>query len=50
VFSVSNSLKNVVANYIARQAEHHKKWSFEQEFMTLLRKSGASFDTRYVFG
>ncbi len=49
-FSVSQSQKQVVADYIARQAEHHRKWSFEQEFMTLLRKSGAPFDSRYVFG
>ena len=40
-FSVSQSQKHVVAGYIAHQAEHHRKWSFEQEFMTLLRKSGA---------
>jgi hypothetical protein len=39
-----------VADYIERQAEHHRKWSFEQEFMTLLRKSGATYDPRYVFG
>jgi REP element-mobilizing transposase RayT len=49
-FSVSQSQKQVVADYIARQAEHHKKWSFEQEFMTLLRKSGVAYDPRYVFG
>jgi REP element-mobilizing transposase RayT len=49
-FSVSQSQKSVVADYIAHQAEHHRKWSFEQEFMTLLRKSGASFDSRDVFG
>jgi putative transposase len=49
-FSVSQSQKQIVANYIANQAEHHKKWSFEQEFMTLLRKSGAPYDSRYIFG
>jgi putative transposase len=49
-FGVSQSNKNVVADYIAHQTEHHRKWSFEQEFMTLLRKSGASFDAKYVFG
>ena len=49
-FSVSQSQKQVVANYIERQAEHHRKWSFEQEFMTLLRKSGVTYDPRYVFG
>src|SRR5437868_14167320 len=34
-FSVSQSRKDVVARYIDTQTEHHKKWSFEQEFMTL---------------
>src|SRR5271165_2973791 len=37
-FGVSQSNKQVVADYIAHQAEHHKKWTFEQEFLTLLRK------------
>ena len=32
------------------KAEHHKKWSFEQEFMTLLKKSGIEYDARFVFG
>ena len=49
-FSVSQSQKQVVADYIAHQAEHHKKWTFEQEFMTLLKKSGATIDKERVFG
>ncbi len=49
-FSVSQAQKQVVADYIARQAEHHRKWTFEQEFMTLLRKSGAKIDKERVFG
>ena len=49
-FGVSQSQKQVVANYIARQAEHHNKWTFEQEFITLLRRSGATIDRQRVFG
>ena len=49
-FGVSQSQKQVVAHYIAQQAEHHKKWTFEQEFMTLLRKSGVTIDKQRVFG
>lgn len=49
-FGVSQPQKDVVADYIGQQAEHHRKWSFEQEFMTLLRKSGATYDSRYIFG
>ncbi|HEY4901722.1 MAG TPA: transposase [Terriglobales bacterium] len=38
-FSVSQSQRQKVIDYIDGQAEHHKKWSFEQEFLTLLKKS-----------
>ena len=48
-FSVSQSQKDIVANYIGRQEEHHRKWTFEQEFMTLLRKSGVRIDKKPVF-
>ena len=49
-FSVSYSQRQRVAQYIAQQAEHHKKWSFEQEFLTLLKKSGVAYDPQFVFG
>ena len=49
-FSVSQAQKDAVAHYIDTQAEHHKKWSFEQEFMTLFQKSGLEYDPRFVFG
>ena len=49
-FSVSQSQRQTVIDYIANQAEHHKKWSFEQEFMTLLRKANVKYDPRFVFG
>ena len=39
----------MVTHYIDTQAEHHRKWSFEQEFMTLLDRSGAEYDPRSVF-
>jgi REP element-mobilizing transposase RayT len=49
-FSVSQSQRQTVIDYIGNQAEHHKKWSFEQEFMTLLRKANVEYDPRFVFG
>ncbi len=49
-FSVSKAQQQVVIDYIGRQEEHHRKWSFEQEFLTLLRKSGIEYDPRFVFG
>jgi len=47
---VSQSKKDAVARYIARQEEHHRKWTFEQEYLTLLRKSGVTIDMVRVLG
>jgi len=49
-FSVNPGQRETVVHYIDTQAEHHRKWSFEQEFMTLLKKSGTEYDPRFVFG
>ena len=49
-FSVSESQRATVAHYIASQAEHHRKRSFEDEYLELLKRSGVEFDRRYVFG
>jgi len=49
-FSVSASNVAAVKEYIERQAEHHAKYSFEDELVTLLRKSGVSYDPQFVFG
>jgi REP element-mobilizing transposase RayT len=49
-FSVSHSQRQTVAAYIANQAEHHKRRSYEQEFLAMLRKSGIEYDPRFVFG
>ena len=37
-FSVSSSQKDRVAEYIAKQETHHRRWTFEQEFVALLEK------------
>jgi hypothetical protein len=39
-----------VIDYIEGQEEHHRKWTFEQEFLTLLKRAEVEFDTRFVFG
>jgi REP-associated tyrosine transposase len=49
-FGVSELQRQTVLDYIGSQAEHHRKWSYEQEFLTLVRKSGVEFDPRYLFG
>jgi REP element-mobilizing transposase RayT len=49
VFSVSKSQEQAVKNYIARQAEHHKKEDFKSELLRLLRIHDIDFEERYVF-
>jgi len=49
-FSVSASLLPVVARYIENQAEHHKKMTFDSEFLTLLKKHDIQFDPKFVLG
>jgi putative transposase len=48
-FSVSSSNVSTVIRYIDQQEAHHKKKSFEDEFVALLKKHGVDFDPRYVF-
>ena len=49
-FSVSQSQRTTVTAYFANQAEHHRKWSFEDEFVALLHRSGVPYDPQFVFG
>ena len=48
-FSISESGKDAVVAYIRGQAEHHRKWSFEQEYVTMLKKYKVEYDAKYVF-
>ena len=45
-FSVSTSNVDAVVDYIGRQAEHHRKRSFEDEFREFLRKHGIAATSR----
>ena len=49
-FSVSSSLVPTVVRYIQNQEAHHRKMSFDAEFIALLRKHGMEFDPKHVFG
>jgi REP element-mobilizing transposase RayT len=49
-FSVSPSQVSVVTKYIQNQEVHHRKRSFEDEFIALLRNSGVAYDEQFVFG
>jgi putative transposase len=49
-FSVSFPNLDSVTNYIGNQSEHHKKMTFEEDFMALLKEAGVSYDPKYVLG
>jgi putative transposase len=49
-FSVSPSQLDKVTAYIRDQREHHKKVTFEEEFLALLKKAGVHYDQKYVWG
>ena len=48
-FSVSASNLDTVKRYIANQESHHRKVTFEQEFIAFLKKHKIDYDPRYVF-
>ena len=48
-FSVSASQASRTIAYINNQKEHHRKRTFEEEFIELLDKHGVEYDRRYVF-
>src|SRR5438445_1298345 len=49
VFSVSESNVAAVMKYIASQEEHHKKHSFQDEFLAFLTKNGIAADEKYIW-
>ena len=49
-FSVSHSKLREVTRYITNQEKHHRKVSFQEEFLSLLKKHDIEFDERYIWG
>ena len=49
-FSVSSSNVAAVIRYIDNQEKHHRKITFEDELLALLKKHGVPYDPKYVFG
>jgi REP-associated tyrosine transposase len=49
VFSVSESTVVAVTKYIAEQEEHHKKRSFQEEFVAFLKKNRVEYDPKYIW-
>src|SRR5260370_32476653 len=49
-FTLGISQKNHTIAYIQSQAEHHRKRSFDEEFVAFLKKHGLEYDPQYVCG
>jgi len=49
-FSVSASNSSAVMKYIQNQEAHHRKISFEEEYLAPLKKHGVEFHPKHVFG
>ncbi len=49
-FTVGISQQAHTIAYINSQAEHHRKRSFEEEFLVFLQKHGIEYDPKYVWG
>jgi REP element-mobilizing transposase RayT len=48
-FSVSESQFASVFRYIANQQEHHRRMTFQEELLALLRKSKIPYDEKYLW-
>ena len=48
-FSVSESNVPAVTKYISSQEEHHKKHSFQDEFVAFLRRNKVAYDEKYIW-
>ena len=48
-FTVSESSAAGVITYIEGQEEHHKRMTFQEEFLLLLKKHNVHYDERYIW-
>ena len=48
-FTYSKSQIDEVVKYILNQPEHHKKKSFKEEYLDILKKWDMEYDEKYVF-
>jgi REP element-mobilizing transposase RayT len=48
-FSVSVSQLDKTIEYIKRQETHHRKMTFQEEFLALLKKHHIEYDERYLW-
>jgi hypothetical protein len=48
-FSIGRSQVPEVKRYIDNQAEHHKRYSFQDEFLRMLEQHELEYDERYIW-
>ena len=48
-FSVSLSNDGNVERYIARQEEHHRRMTFQEEFLEFLKRHRVPYDEKYIW-
>ena len=48
-FSYGHSQLDTIIRYIQNQEKHHRRRSFRNEYLTLLRKFDIAFEDKYVF-
>ncbi|MFM2291834.1 MAG: hypothetical protein RIS29_1647 [Bacteroidota bacterium] len=48
-FSHSHSQVEIVSNYIMNQENHHKKRTFREEYIQMLKDNGIDFKEEYLF-
>jgi hypothetical protein len=48
-FTVSPGHVDEVRRYIAVQEEHHRKITFQEEYVSILRQHGVEYDERYLW-
>jgi len=49
-FTVGVSQREQTMSYINAQPEHHRRRSFEEEFLAFLKKHDIEYDPKYVWG
>jgi REP element-mobilizing transposase RayT len=49
VFSVSESVKEKVIEYIQNQKEHHKKVTFQEEFLKFLKVNKVPYNEEFLW-
>lgn len=48
-FTVSPSQQETIMAYIDGQMEHHRKQTFQDEFLSLLKRHEVDYDPKYVW-